>query len=284
MTLLDLQAAEFRAHFGRRPFLVRHRLTDHPLLSLPRLVELAQRLPSAQVEYNAGDLPIGQDPACTPRNGLSAQETVRRIEECRSWLVLKDVQQVAEYAELLERCLAEVRPQSAALVPGMSERQAYIFVSSPDAVTPYHLDPEENFLLQIRGRKTIHVGDPADRSLLSEQALERFFTGAHRNLAFHEEYRAKVRAFELTPGTGVHVPLAAPHWVLNGPEVSVSFSITFQTRASLRRKHAHRVNARLRSWGLQPLPVGQSALRDSLKQLAFRINARINARISARAA
>src|SRR5688572_13319454 len=275
MALLDLQAEEFRAHFGRQSFQVRHRLADHALFSLPRLVELARRLPAAQVEYNAGDLPLTQDPSCTPRNGLSPEETIRRIEECRSWLVLKNVEHDAQYGELLERCLAEVRPQCAALAPGMTERQAFIFVSSPGAVTPYHLDPEENFLLQIRGRKTIHVCDPADRSLLPEQALERFFSGAHRNLAFHEDCRAKARAFELVPGVGVHVPLAAPHWVLNGPEVSVSFSITFQTRASLRRKQAHRVNAKLRGWGLQPRPAGYSALRDRLKQLAFQISARV---------
>ena len=32
-------------------------------------------------------------------------------------------------------------------------REAFIFISSPNTVTPYHMDPEYNFLLQIRGTK-----------------------------------------------------------------------------------------------------------------------------------
>ena len=271
--IFDLDIEELRAAFGNAPFLVGHRLPGHPLFELPRLVELARRLPASQVEYNPGDLPVSQDPARTPRNGLSADDTIRRIETCRSWLVLKDVQTAPGYAGLFARCLAEIRASGSFRY--MTDGAAFIFVSSPGAVTPYHMDPEENFLLQVRGRKTMHVWDAADRTVLSEQELERFFTGAHRNLAFKESYQAKARSFELHPGSGVHVPLTAPHWVMNGPEVSVSFSITFQTRASQRRTQAHRVNARLRRWGLEPFPVGRSALRDGLKQLAYRISARV---------
>jgi hypothetical protein len=273
MSLLDLDSEELKISLGKSPFQVAHALAGHPLFELPRLVELAQRLPAAQVEYNAGDLPVSQDPARTPRNGLSAEETIRRIESCRSWLVLKDVQAAPEYGALLRQLLAEV--SAAGSLGHTKDQQAFIFVSSPGAVTPYHMDPEENFLLQLRGRKTVHVWDGSDRTVLSTQALERFFTGAHRNLAFDETQQRKAASFELEPGLGVHVPQTAPHWVQNGPEVSVSFSITFQTRASLRQARAHRVNARLRRWGLEPSPVGRSALRDEMKQLLYKVSARV---------
>jgi oxalate decarboxylase/phosphoglucose isomerase-like protein (cupin superfamily) len=270
MKLIAFETDVFRSHFGSAPFLVRHRLTQNQLFSLPALVALARRLPASSVEYNAGDVPLTLDPARTPRNGLSPQETIRRIEQCRSWLVLKNVEQDPAYRLLLERCLAEVGAVSEGLSPGMSNKEGFIFVSSPGSVTPYHMDPEENFLLQVRGHKTMHVFDPADRSVLSEHEIERFLSGAHRNLVFRDEYRSKGRAFELRPGWGVHVPVTAPHWVQNGAEVSISFSITFQTKATLRYAHAHRLNAGLRRWGLRPSPVGQSALRDRLKQLLFR--------------
>jgi len=210
----------------------------------------------------------------TPRNGLSPEETIRRIEECRSWLVLKNVQDDPAYRLLLEDCLAEVRAAAPPLTRGMCEPRAFIFVSSPDAVTPYHMDPEENFLLQIRGSKTISVFDPADRSIVSEPEIERFFSGAHRNLAYRDDYQRKAQLFHLRPGLAVHVPFAAPHWVRNGPAVSISFSITFNTKASLRTLHAHRINGQLRRWGVQPTPVGRSALRDGLKQLVARTSAR----------
>src|SRR5262245_33573324 len=97
-----------RASFGRVPFALSHRLAGHPLLELPRLAKLAQELPQAQVEYNPGDVPVSLDPKRTPRNGLSPEETVRRIEECKSWLVLKNPGIFPEYAELLEDCLEEI--------------------------------------------------------------------------------------------------------------------------------------------------------------------------------
>jgi Cupin-like domain len=274
MSLLAIHHATFTAQFARTPFLLPHHLCGHELFSLGRLVELSKRLPAAQVEYNAGEVPVGLDPARTPRNGLSPEETIRRIEECRSWLVLKNVERDPEYRLLLEACLAEVRAASTRLTEGLCDPHAFIFVSSPGAVTPYHMDPEENFLLQIRGTKTMSVFDRTDRSLVSEPQIERFFTGAHRNLAWREEFQRRARTFDLRPGVALHVPFASPHWVQNGPEVSISFSITFNTRASMRSLHAYQMNARLRRWGVVPVPVGRSALRDSLKQLISRASAR----------
>jgi hypothetical protein len=260
---LDLDRSLFPSRFGRQPFLVHHQLIRHPLFALPRLVELAKRLPAKDIEYSAGDVPVSLDPAKTPRNGLSPEETIRRIQECRSWLALRNVEQDAEYRALLGACIDDVRPLAKQAI---YEPEAFIFVSSPGAVAPYHMDPEENFLLQLRGRKQVHV---FDRSVLSEEELERFYNGAHCNLVYREAYAPKAQTFELRPGFGVHIPLTAPHWVQNGPEVSISFSITLRTKNCYRSAHAHRLNARLRRWGLQPSPVGQSLLRDGLKQLFY---------------
>jgi hypothetical protein len=268
MGYLDIALPAFRARFGRAPFIIQHRLASHALFALPRLVELARSLPAKQVEWNSGNVPLSLDPAQTPRNGLSPEETIRRIEECSSWLVLKNVERDPRYAELLQRCLGEVGRAGADLSAGMHGLESFIFISSPNAVTPYHMDPEENFLLQIRGRKTLRV---FDRSVLSATELERFHAGAHRNLVYRDEYAAHARAFNLMPGVGLHVPVTSPHWVQNGPEVSVSYSITFRTTASARAAHAHRLNAVLRKWGFNPGPVGQSPLRDRLKELAWKI-------------
>jgi len=270
---LAIDRDTFNAHFARTPFLVPHRLARHTLFTLACLVELSKRLPASQVEYNAGEVPVGLDPARTPRNGLSPDETIRRIAECRSWLVLKQVEDDPAYRRLVDDCLADVRAASARLTAGLCDPHAFIFVSSPGAVTPYHLDPEENFLLQIRGSKTMSVFDRTDRVVVSERDLERFLGGAHRNLAWRDGFQSRARTFELAPGDAIHVPFAAPHWVQNGPEVSISFSVTFNTRASMRMQHAHRLNARMRQWGVAPVPVGRSALRDALKQLVSRASA-----------
>jgi hypothetical protein len=267
-TLLDLDAATFHERFGRKPFRVRHHLCEHPLFELPRLLQLARTLPEDRVEYNSGELAVGVDPARTPRTGLSIEETVRRIEECKSWMVLKNVERDPEYGDLLRRYLDEVEGLGHGDARQIDHREAFVFLSSPGSVTPYHIDPEWNFLLQIRGKKLMHV---FDTSVLSEQELERFYSGAHRNLVYKDEYAQKMEPFELDPGEGVHVPVTAPHWVKNGPEVSVSFSITFQTRLSERRGIIYRVNHGLRQRGWDPAPVGSSPWRDGLKYFGHRV-------------
>jgi hypothetical protein len=152
----------------------------------------------------------------------------------------------------------------------MFRREGFIFISSPGSVTPFHMDPEHNFLLQIRGQKQISVWNSGDRSVLSEVALEKYFSDADRQIVFKEEYQPKATVFDLTPGTGLHFPVVAPHWVLNGGEVSVSFSITFHTPASERRRVVYCANADLRGKGLDPSPPGASAFRDLAKYYGFR--------------
>lgn len=128
-----------------------------------------------------------------------------------------------------------------------------------------------NFLLQIRGSKRIHQFDPRDRTIVTEKDLERFYGGAHRNMTFREEFRAKAWVFELQPGQGLYFPVTAPHFVENGSSVSVSFSITFRTPDLEQRSIVHNVNAYLRGRGWRPKPAGQHPWRDRLKATSYRL-------------
>jgi len=264
-SIVRFDPLQFREHFDRRPFMVEHDLCAHPLFGLPRLVRLARELPADRLEYNTGDVPVDLDPSATPGNGLSAEETVRRIEECNSWMVLKNVESDPEYAALMLECLEAFTSHSEVLRPGTHLAEAFVFVSSPGSVTPFHIDPEHNFLLQVRGEKTIFVFDPADREIVSDVDLERFFSGAHRNLRFDERWQGRASECRLAPGRGVHVPVAAPHWVKNGDGVSISFSVTFRSARSKRIANIHQMNQRLRRCGMRPCPLGASALRDRFK-------------------
>ena len=269
--LLGLDADAFRENFNRRPFLITHQLCGHPLFSLDRLMELARTLPPDHVEYNAGQLPISLDGSLTPRNGLSPEETLRRIEDCQSWMVLKYVDNDPLYRDLLNRCLAEVQVHSEAICPGLCQPQAFIFLTSPGSITPYHMDPEHNFLLQIRGGKTIHLFDGHDRDIVSDEELEQFYLGVHRNMVFREAYRAKSTVHELGAGQGLHFPVTFPHYVQNGPAVSISFSITFRTPDLERRSLLYQGNAGLRRKGWRPAPVGKYPWRDRFKVQWFRL-------------
>ena len=262
--LLHVEAST-AANFDRRPFFIRHRLSGHPLFALERLIALARRLPEDNVAFHAADVPVYAPSERTPSTGLPLEETIRCIETCSAWVVLKSVEQDPEYRALMDRCLDEVGGIYGPVLKRASNRAAFIFISSAKALTPCHVDPENNFLLQIRGTRMIHIGD---RSLLRERDLERSFMGGHRIVDMPDLSSCAMK-YHLSPGEGVHVPVTAPHWVVNGDDVSVSFSITFLTPKSRRKAIVHKVNAHLRRTGVRPTPPGASRLRDGVKVLGF---------------
>lgn len=264
--LLKFEPEIFRAYFNRRPFYLQSALTDHPAFALENLIQLARRHPADLVEYNGGDLPIGVSPELTPRTGLSIEETLRRIEEAGSWMVIKRVDKDPQFGALMEECLAPLRAEAKSLVGDTFGLQAFVFVSSPNAVTPLHMDPEHNVLIQLRGSKKMHIWDPEDRQVISEEDLETFHSAfTHRNLPYQERFAPAARTFELQPGMALHVPVTVPHWVKNGPGVSISFSVTFRSDWTLRQERLYRVNARIRKLGLNPTPVGRSPWLDQAK-------------------
>jgi len=273
--LLSIEPKEFAQKFSQEPFRIRHRLNDHPLFQMERLLKLSQSLPSCCIEYNAGQIPMSMEHAQTPMNGLSAGETIRRISECKSWLVLKYVERDPEYAALLQQCLDEVKAYSDAIAPGMCSGQAFIFITSPGSVTPYHIDPEHNFLLQVRGGKRVHLYDGRVKSLLTEENLERFYSDRGRNIPFQPEFDQHSWVNELQPGDGLHFPVTYPHWVQNLDEVSISFSMTFRTPDLDRRRAIYQIHDRLRRWGLSPNQVGTHPLRDSVLFNGFRVLRRL---------
>src|SRR6266702_2935481 len=186
--LLDLDEDYFTAYFDRYPFKIAHDLAGHPLLQLPRLIELARSL-GHPILYFRGDHAINQvDDASgekrtfvdrqLARPDLSPVETLAQIESCRAWMQLRDVGADPEYAALLESIIDEFRGPAQRVAPGLSAPRADIFVSSPGSTTPFHLDEEHNFLLQIRGSKKLSVADGFNPAVLQPERLRSYFRGS----------------------------------------------------------------------------------------------------------
>jgi len=270
MPIFDNPEAALSGAYPQRPARLKHSLSGDRLFSLEALAALAKKLPASSVEYNAGDLPVDQDPEKTPSNGLSVEETIRRIRDCKSWMALKNVEQVPEYRAALERCLAEIEPAARAATGRMEKKLGFIFVTSPHSVTPCHMDPEHNILMQVAGSKRFHIF-PADKGLVTDEQHELYHAGdAHRNLKHRPEFDAYVAAHELMPGDALYVPVKAPHWVKNGPDPSVSFSITWRSRWSLDEAELRLANYAIRQRGGRPPAPGANALRDAAVLVAHK--------------
>ena len=253
------------------PVKLHHGLAGHPLLAIEALAGLAERMPAASVEYNLGKLPLGVRPEDTPSNGLSLGETIRTIESNGSWAVLKNVERDAAYGALLDAALAELAPIVDARTGAMLNREAFIFLSSPGSVTPFHMDPEHNILLQIMGEKVMTVFPAGDEELVPAVQSEAFHAGGHRNLHWQEHFRERGTAVRLLPGDAIHVPVKAPHFVENGAGVSISLSVTWRSERSVAESELHGLNALLRRRGLPIGRIGAQPERQGVRRIAYRI-------------
>ena len=260
----------FAAHYPEAPHRLGHRLTGHPLLELEALARLAEALPPGSVEYNLADLPIGiSEKPAAPRMGIG--ETIRNIAAAGSWAALKNVEQMPEYAALLAELLEELRPAIEARTGRMLDQQAFIFITSPGGVTPYHFDPEHNILLQIRGSKVLTQFPAGDTAYAPDEVHETYHTGGARELGWHDDMAAGGAPFALTAGEALLIPVMAPHFVRNGPEVSMSLSITWRSEWSYAEADARAFNAALRRIGLSPRATRRWPSRNLVKAYGWRV-------------
>ena len=261
--------SQFSANYPEVPHKLHHTLDRHELLTLDALAELAGRIPETSIEYNRGDLPIGINgkPGAT---GMAIEDTIREIAKANSWAVLKNIEQDERYRGLLLSLLAELKPQIEAKTGAMMRPQGFIFISSPNAVTPYHFDPEHNILLQVTGSKVMTQFPAGDPAFAPDEIHETYHSGGARELVWNDGLMSGAREFPLAPGEAVFVPVMAPHFVRVGPESSISLSITWRSDWSFAEADARGFNRVLRGAGISPRAPGRWPSGNYAKAFAYR--------------
>ncbi len=253
---------------------VTHDLCEHPLLQLDKLRELGSRLDAQnQVRSHSAAAEAGTSFHDAPKihpTKKSASDMLADVAAAQAWMSLLNVQTDPVYRTLVDEVLDSVKPLVDVTDPGMSYRGGWIFITSPGAITPYHIDAEHNFLVQLQGRKRVYIWDPMDREVVSEAALERFHGWHSRDLVtFAERMKERAMVFDLEPGQGAFMPSTSPHMVENGDGPSVTMSFTFYTDSTRRRRAAYQANFKLRRLGLTPPPIGETVWRDQLMSTAM---------------
>jgi hypothetical protein len=269
------EGGAFEGRVDRRSFAFAHALGNHPLFELPRLADLALTLwgtGRGLVTLKSSDTTVGGGWDRMPGRNLSLVKAIRELPESGSWLMLKSVHLDPEYRALMDEAYRELG-ELAGLdrERDVSWPDAYVFVASPHAVTPYHFDHESTFLMQIHGEKTYRIFEPSE---LSDDEIERYYVGDLSAARYREGADARGAAYALRPGVGVHQPPRSPHWVKNGPEYSVSFSILSCLKARDKEAPVYQANHYLRALGLSPVAPGRSAWRDAVKRALLTTRAR----------
>jgi hypothetical protein len=269
---IGIDAGEFQKKFNQKSFELTHQLATHPLFQLPALMQLAKRTLQSRpsdLYYDAGEVRVEQRWDSMPERPFSPTEAMERIENAGAWFIFRSAQRDPEYRVFLDRGLTEIKGLVGAGIDSqILVEDIIIFVTSPKRVTAYHIDRECNFLLQIRGIKTLHVFDREDRDVLPEDEIERFWSVDNNAAIYKPHLQNRASSYKLAPGKGVHIPVNCPHWVENDDNVSVSLSVNFQFKDA-QRANAYRANYLLRKIGLKPTPPGKSAMLDIAKSLAI---------------
>ena len=202
----------------------------------------------------------------------SVSDAIQNLDKSGSWVVLYRVQNDPEYSAILEQALDDIEEMiGEPLRPEITWKDSYIFMGSPHAVTPYHIDHETAFLMQVHGNRLAHLWDQKDRSVLTEKELENYYTGDLGAGTYVEANQPKAYVYNMDAGKGVHHPVLAPHYYKNGDTYSVACGVHLCLREADQRGRAYQVNALLRKLGLNPTPVGQSPWKDNLKIRALNL-------------
>lgn len=147
----------------------------------------------------------------------------------------------------------------------------YLFIASPDSVTPFHIDRYSTVLMQFRGSKTVTIYPAWDERVADPRECEDYVAyAAQRGPLRKADADEQSSPFSFAPGESLHIPFAAGHHVQNGPDdVSISLSIIFKTDETERMRKAILFNRRARRAfshvGFQPAVVGQAPWKDTMK-------------------
>src|SRR6516162_11879460 len=246
-----------------------HELHLDDRLTLPAVADLADRLPRRSVIADTAAQPLLVPQGGPPRGVLERPgDVIRDLQNANAWLTLLNVEDDPGMADLMNTHLDQ-------LEAGMSAKQgkrvklrkrvAFVFVSSPNSVTPVHFDIEHSLLMQVSGCKTVSVGR-FESDATRRHEFDRYWNGSHGRI---ETLQPEVAAYTMTPGRAVYIPPGTPHWVHNGPAISLSVTLTYFTAATVRENRVEDFNSHLRRRHIKPREPGRSAAVDAAKSCAM---------------
>ncbi len=265
--------------FDNTPFKFSHKILNHKALSIESLSKALPRMPKGHVKYSKGFDDIGGDfdnAETTHKNNLTLKETIENIKTSNSYITVNRAEVDPSFKELYDDLIEDAERMmklkgvgTKALVP-----KIFLFIASPGAFTPFHLDRHTTFLFQMRGSKQVAVFPQFNPKVVEPTQRECYADYGGLDLTWSEEMDQYAYKFDFAPGEGIHIPFISGHYVKNGTEdVSISMSIIFRTKQSQTWLDAMGFNNRLRKHfaklGIRLKAIGTKGSLDRLKAFLF---------------
>ncbi len=274
-------------HMDQAAFKFTHKLIGHPALSLENLAKVLPGL-KERVVYSKDLLSVGDDFEGTFKNSSkekSLEEVIDTLRTSNAYIMVNGPEADPSFHDLYQQLVRDVEVLMRRVGVGKKaiDSKLFLFIASPNSVTPFHIDRYSTFLMQFRGSKQVSVFPQWSEQAVSSQNREAYVAYANTKLPFNDEIDACGTCYDFAPGEALHIPFIAGHHVKNGPDdVSISISIIFNTEQSMAWRKALRFNFTARKMlaplGLQPEAVGLKPLRDRLKAQAWATFTRVRGR------
>ncbi len=244
------------SQFGSAPMRIGHSLHNHELFSESRLAQLLDTV--RREDYYVNTMDTSGHNSRSRREGeiqgLTGARVLDAVGTGQIWiLLLHPYKSDPAYLTLVHDIYEEVTNK----IPGFkaSHLKTNILISSPNIQVYYHSDIPGQTLWQVRGEKRVYVY-PNREPFLNQASLEKIALGeAHEiSLPYDPRYDEHATVYDLQPGQMLHWPLNAPHRIVNGDCVNVSFTTEHFTAPIRRMFHVNYANGVLRNrFGLSGL-------------------------------
>jgi hypothetical protein len=258
--------------FPDLPFKIRSSLPSHPLFEPQRIKKLLRTVPREHIEIRAvktRDANDGSYERGERLNDIDPVQAFERLEEQPTWMLVHESWiHDRDYHALAQAYVAELAENCAEMQDGIYDLGCWLFLSSRSIVVHFHADPDQSFLNEIKGSKTVYT---YPSRILQESTIENLvYTHNQGVVTYSPSYESALNPpMTLNAGDSVFLPLYAPHRVINDDLPCIAWNVGFNTRKSLRRKRIHIVNHELRKYGLPVTPYDRSRTVDALKNLGY---------------
>ena len=271
---LDLDDAVFSENYDRVPFGFRHNLHRLALFENETLRSLCETYAAHPEDYfvSRSASAAGTVFYSVPKTPLKPHEAFDQLTAGSHKILLKRLERHHDgFRDLLNTLFAQVKGQLQRnrFPHDVVRLKSSVFISAPQATTPFHFDPEVNFFSQIEGEKIYHLYAPSE---LGEDEVEPLYVRATTDIGQVDLARRDAGAehvFRLQPGTGLHQPQDAPHWVETVGSRSISYTFVYETRQGRMRSRVRSFNAYLRRLRIDPARPGERPAHDAVKAAAM---------------
>jgi hypothetical protein len=267
----DFDRSDIEERYNRTPFGFTHELHRLDLFSPDSLRALADAA-STRDHFVASSAPKPETDFYAVDHGkFTPSRALADLDRGRHRILIKRPETFdARFRRLLDATFARIVSYRPELRDAKLTRlEGTVLVSSADAITPFHFDPEVSFFFHIEGEKIYHLYPP---DCVAETELERFYKKNIVNIGqldLGSRDRSREHVFPLVGGKGLHQPHNAPHWVETRGSRSVSYVVAFETEKMHELAMTRAFNHYVRKTGLSPERPGTNARADAMKARAM---------------